>query len=143
MNEVEREKLRADVEAFCEEVRPSEELCYLEHRFNEQAIELARKHNLLGMAVELQYGGRGADVRAYTQALARIGREGSGLRTLFSAHSSIGQYPISRFGTADQSQRYLPASSRGEKKMAFGLTDTDAGSNQQDKNVVYRKNVNR
>jgi len=47
--------------------------------------------------------------------MARIGREGSGLRTLFSAHSSIGQYPICRFGNEDQKQRYLPPSSRGKK----------------------------
>ena len=101
MNETEREKLLADVTGFCEEVRPAEELCYLEHRFNDQAIGLARKYNLLGIAVEKQYDGRQADVPTYAQALARIGREGSGLRTLFSAHSSIGQYPIGRFGSAD------------------------------------------
>src|ERR1051325_2897731 len=98
MDDEKRKRLLADVEAFCEEIRPTEELCYLEHRFNDQAIGLAKKYNLLGMAIEERYGGRGADVTAYTQALARIGREGSGLRTLFSAHSSIGQYPISRFG---------------------------------------------
>ena len=61
---LERQLLLNDVEAFCEDVRPTEELCYLEHRFNEQAIELAKKYNLLGMAVEKQYGGRGADARA-------------------------------------------------------------------------------
>ena len=64
MNEVEREKLLADVEAFCEEARPAEELCYLEHRFNEQAIALAKKYRLLGMAVSEKYGGRGADAHA-------------------------------------------------------------------------------
>src|SRR6476659_7845867 len=117
MNEVEREKLSADVEAFCDEIRPLEELCYLEHRFNGDAIGLAKKYNLLGMAIEPQYGGRGGDVRAYAHAMRRIGREGSGVRTLFSAHSSIGQYPISRFGSAEQKQRYLSASSRGEKIM--------------------------
>src|SRR6267142_6757198 len=100
MNPADQQRLLADVEAFCEEVRPAEELCYLEHRFNDQSIPLARKYNLLGMAVDRRYGGRGADARVYAQVMARIGREGSGLRTLFSAHSSIGQYPISRFGTA-------------------------------------------
>src|SRR5687768_15455402 len=123
MDDDKRTRLLADVEAFCEEIRPAEELCYLEHRFNEEAIGLAKKYNLLGIAVGEQYGGRGADARTYAQALARIGREGSGLRTLFSAHSSIGQYPIARFGTQEQKQRYLLASSRGEKIMAFGLTE--------------------
>jgi alkylation response protein AidB-like acyl-CoA dehydrogenase len=139
MNEVERERLLADVEAFCEEVRPAEELCYLEHRFNDQAIGLARKYNLLGIPIDKEYGGRGADVKTYAQALARIGREGSGLRTLFSAHSSIGQYPISRFGTDEQKARYLAASSRGDKIMAFGLTEPDAGSNPLEMKTTYRR----
>jgi alkylation response protein AidB-like acyl-CoA dehydrogenase len=143
MNDIEREQLLADVEAFCEEVRPAEELCYLEHRFNDQAIGLAKKHNLLGMAVERSYGGRGTDARVYAQVMARIGREGSGLRTLFSAHSSIGQYPISRFGTAEQKERYLPASSRGEKIMAFGLTEPEAGSNPLEMKTTYRRAGNR
>ena len=72
--------------------------------------------------------------------MTRIGREGSGLRTLFSAHSSIGQYPISRFGTEEQKQRYLPASSRGEKIMAFGLTEPEAGSNPLEMKSTYRRN---
>src|SRR5262245_42121479 len=139
MNEVERAKLLADVEAFCEEARPAEELCYLEHRFNDQAIGLAKKYDLLGISVDKTYGGRGGDARAYAQAMTRIGREGSGLRTLFSAHSSIGQYPISRFGTEEQKQRYLPPSSRGEKIMAFGLTEPDAGSNPLEMKTTYRR----
>ena len=122
-------KLQQDVEAFCQEVRPVEELCYLEHRFNQEAIELARKYNLLGMPVDVQYGGRGADLATYLKALVRIGQEGTGLRTLFSGHTSIGQYPITRFGSVAQQQAYLPPSAAGEKIMAFGLTEPEAGSN--------------
>lgn len=143
MDQIERERLLADVDAFCDEVRPAEELCYLEHRFNDQAIGLAKKHNLLGMPIAQEYGGRQADVQTFAQALVRIGREGSGLRTLFSAHSSIGQYPISRFGTAEQKQRYLPASAKGERIMAFGLTEPDAGSNPLEMKTTYRREGNR
>ena len=39
--------LLADVEAFCKELRPIEELCYVEHRFNDQLVPLAQKHNIL------------------------------------------------------------------------------------------------
>ena len=42
-------RLLADVDAFCEEIRPIEELCYVEHRFNDQVVPLARKHNVLAM----------------------------------------------------------------------------------------------
>jgi len=139
MDEAERKSLMADVEAFCEEARPTEELCYLEHRFNDQAIGLARKYNLLGVSVDKVYGGRGAGARPYSDMMVRIGREGSGLRTLFSAHSSIGQYPISRFGNEEQKRRYLPASARGDKIMAFGLTEPEAGSNPLEMKTTYRR----
>lgn len=134
-----REQILADVESFCEEVRPGEELCYLEHRYNQEAIELARKYDLLGIPIPEPLGGRGADVRTYAQAIVRIGREGSGLRTLFSAHTSIGQYPILRFGSAEQKQKYLPSSARGETIMAFGLTEPDAGSNPLEMQTTYRR----
>src|SRR5262245_11178829 len=102
MDRAEREALLRDVEAFCEEVRPVEELCYVEHRFNDQVLPLARKHNVLGIPVPKEYGGRGADSVAYSLALARIGREGTAVRTFFSGHTSIGEAPIMYFGNEDQ-----------------------------------------
>lgn len=134
-----QDQLQQDVEAFCQQVRPVEELCYLEHRFNQEAIELARQYNLLGMPIDVEWGGRGADLPTYLQALARIGQEGSGLRTLFSGHTSIGQYPIVRFGSTDQQREYLQPSARGEKIMAFGLTEPEAGSNPLELQSSYRQ----
>ena len=51
-------RLLADVELFCLELREHEELCYVEHRFNDHLIPLAKKHNILGMPVPVEYGGR-------------------------------------------------------------------------------------
>ena len=136
-------KLLADVDAYCQELRPSEELCYVEHRYNEQTIELAKKHNLLGMPVPVEYGGRGADAVTYARALARIGREGTGVRTFFSGHTSIGQYPIMRFGNADQHGRICRRRSRGEMILAFGLTEPDAGSNPLEMTTTYRRDGDR
>ncbi len=139
MDATERDKLMKDVEAFCQEVRPVEELCYVEHRFNDQVLPLARKHNLLGMPVPKEYGGRGADTVTYARALARIGREGTGVRTFFSGHTSIGQAPILYWGSDQQKQRYLPASCRGEKVLAFGLTEPEAGSNPLEMQMTYER----
>lgn len=139
MDPAAQERLLADVEAFCQELRPIEELCYVEHRYNEDLIPLAGKHGLLGMPVDPRYGGRGADAVTYSRALARIGREGTGVRTFFSGHTSIGQYPIARFGTQQQRQHYLPASIRGECILAFGLTEPDAGSNPLEMTSTYRR----
>jgi alkylation response protein AidB-like acyl-CoA dehydrogenase len=134
-----QEKLLADVEAFCQEVRPSEELCYAEHKYNDQAIPLAKKHDLLGIPIPTEYGGRGADVVTYARALARIGREGTGVRTLFSGHTSIGQLPILNWGNDEQKRRYLPRTVRGELICAFGLTEPEAGSNPLELQMTYER----
>ncbi len=139
MSEEHQGDLLSDVEAFCEEIRPTEELCYLEHRFNDSAIELARKYRLLGMPFATQYGGRGASLEDYLAAITRIGREGSGLRTLFSGHTSIGTYPVARFGNETQKQAYLVPACRGDKIMAFALTEPEAGSNPLEMQMTYRR----
>ncbi len=136
------EEILADVEAFCEEIRPSEELCYLEHRFNDETIRLGRERNLMGLLVPRAYGGRGADLATYVKALVRIGREGSGVRTLFSGHCSIGQLPIIAFGNEEQKKKYLPPAARGEMIMAFGLTEPEAGSNPLEMQTTYRREGN-
>jgi alkylation response protein AidB-like acyl-CoA dehydrogenase len=128
MHPSERESLLKDVEKFCQELRPVEEVAYVEHRLNDQLVPLARKYNLLGMPIEKKYGGRGADVVTYAEALMRIGKEGAGVRTFFSGHTSIGQVPIQFWGNDAQKQKYLPPSCRGECIMAFGLTEPEAGS---------------
>jgi alkylation response protein AidB-like acyl-CoA dehydrogenase len=139
MTPTESARLLADVEAFCTAIRDVEELCYVEHKFNDQVIPLAIKHNLLGLMVPAEYGGRGSDTVTYARALARIGREGTGVRTFFSGHCSIGQYPILTWGNDDQKERYLPASARGEKILAFGLTEPDAGSNPLEMKMEYER----
>ena len=143
MNPSDQQRLLADVDAFCLELRDHEELCYVEHRFNHHLIPLAQKYNLLGMPVSTAHGGRGADTVTYARALARIGREGTGVRTFFSGHTSIGQYPIMIWGNEEQKQRYLPPSCKGEKILAFGLTEPEAGSNPLEMQMTYERKGDR
>lgn len=139
MQPTEQRRLLADVESFCQELREHEELCYVEHRFNHHLIPLAQKYNLLGIPVPVEYGGRGADTVTYAKALARIGQEGTGVRTFFSGHTSIGQYPIMTWGSEALKQKYLPPSCKGEKILAFGLTEPEAGSNPLEMQSVYER----
>jgi alkylation response protein AidB-like acyl-CoA dehydrogenase len=143
MNPAEKRKLLDDVEAFCQELRPIEELCYVEHRFNDQVLTLSKKYNLLAMPVPPEYGGRGADTVTYARALARIGQEGTGPRTFYSGNTSIGQYPIMTWGNDDQKRRYLIPSAKGEKILAFGLTEPDAGSNPLEMQMTYERRGDR
>jgi alkylation response protein AidB-like acyl-CoA dehydrogenase len=123
------EAVLSDIKGFCEKLRPIEDVCYLEHKFNDRLIPLAKEFNILGLPVPQEYGGRAADNQAFVKALMRIGMEGSGVRSVFSVHSSICQKILMRYGTDYQKERYLKPSTKGDVIMAFALTEPEAGSN--------------
>jgi alkylation response protein AidB-like acyl-CoA dehydrogenase len=137
MSPAEQERLLNEVDAFCMEIRPIEDRCYLERRFNDCLAPLAAQHHLLGIPVPTSFGGRGADVVTWARALARIGREGTGVRTFFSGHSSLGQVPILSWGSEAQKERFLPESVKGERVFAFALTEPEAGSNPRELQTTF------
>jgi len=132
-------KLSDDVEKFCQEIRPIEDMCYLDHRFNDKVVPLAQKYNLLGLPVERKFGGRGVDNYTFMKAMERISQEGSGMRTFFSVHSSLGQKLLQRFGSEDLKKRYLPDSVTGKCILAFALTEPEAGSDPLSLQMSYVK----
>ena len=125
----EQDQLLKSVGRVCDKIRPIEDKAYLEGSFNDQVIPIFKEANLLGLPISTKYGsGQGADLLTYLLAMERIGQEGCSLATFFSVHISIGQKIIQEWGTEEQKQRYLPLTTTGEKIMAFGLTEPDAGS---------------
>ncbi len=117
------------VDAVCKELRPIEERCYLEHRFNDTVGKLFGRAHLLGLPISAKYGdGQGVDMVTYALAIERIGREGTGVRTFFSGHVSLGMLTIQKWGTEEQRETYLEPGTRGGKTFAFGLTEPGAGS---------------
>ena len=135
----ESELIMKDVDNFCEKLRPIADVCYLEHKFNDQIIPLAKEFNILGLPVPKEFDGRGADIFTYIEAFKRIGIEGTGIRTVFSVQSSLVQKTLMRFGTDDQKERYLKPSAKGEIIFAFGLTEPDAGSNPLELKMNFKK----
>src|SRR2546427_6009488 len=118
-----------EVDRACRELRPLEDQAYLAGTFNDHLIPIFKKAQLLGLPISRRYGeGQGADILTYALALERIGREGTGVRTFFSGHVSLGMLTVQKWGNEEQKDRYLPSGTRGEKVFAFGLTEPGAGS---------------
>lgn len=82
-----------------------------------------------GPHIPAEYGGGGLDQVAYGIIMQEIERCDSGIRSTASVQGSLVMYPIWRFGSEEQKQRFLPKLGSGEYLGCFGLTEPDHGSN--------------
>lgn len=82
-----------------------------------------------GPYIPEEYGGPGLDQISYGLIMQELERCDSGLRSTASVQSSLVMYPIWRYGSEEQKQKYLPKLATGEMMGCFGLTEPDHGSN--------------
>lgn len=83
---------------------------------------------LLGMNVDPEWGGAGADYVSTALALEEIAAGDAGTATVMSGHNSVGCMPIATFGNDDQKQRFLRPMAEGRMLCAFLLTEAHGGS---------------
>jgi len=89
--------------------------------------ELARL-GVFGMHLQ-GYGAAGLSNVMYGLACQELERGDSGLRSFVSVQGSLCMFPIHRYGSEEQKQRWLPFMARGEVIGCFGLTEPEFGSN--------------
>lgn len=82
-----------------------------------------------GCYIPEQYGGAGLDQISYGLIMQEIERGDSGIRSTSSVQTSLVMYPIWKYGTEEQRNKYLPKLASGEWLGSFGLTEPDYGSN--------------
>ena len=84
---------------------------------------------LFGMTLPENYGGSNASYLSYGLACQELERGDSGLRSFTSVQSSLCMFPIFKYGSLEQKQRFLPKMAKGEIIGCFGLTEPNSGSN--------------
>ena len=89
--------------------------------------ELARL-GVFGMHLQ-GYGAAGLSNVMYGLACQELERGDSGLRSFVSVQGSLCMFPIHRYGSEEQKERWLPFMARGEVIGCFGLTEPEFGSN--------------
>ena len=97
--------------------------------FPTQIINGLAEIGAFGPYIPVEYGGAGLDQISYGLIMQEIERGDSGVRSTASVQSSLVMYPIWKYGTEDQRQKYLPKLASGEWMGCFGLTEPDHGSN--------------
>src|SRR5260221_11271911 len=83
---------------------------------------------LHGITVEEEHGGAGMGYLAHVVAMEEVSRGSASVGLSYGAHSNLCINQISRNGTAEQKQRYLPKLISGEHLGALAMSESGAGS---------------
>ncbi len=100
---------------------------FAKEEFATDLIPQIAEMGLLGASLH-GYGCAGMNAVSYGLALAELEYGDSGLRSFASVQGSLAMYPIWKFGSEEQKNKFLPKMAAGEFIGCFGLTEPDAGS---------------
>lgn len=110
-------------------------------RAGEKTTELweeAGKLGYLGVAVPEEYGGGGGGIGDLAAVCEELAAAGCPL-LLMVVSPAICATVIARFGTEEQKSKWLPGFADGTLKMAFAITEPDAGSNSHKLRTTVRR----
>lgn len=125
----EHEMLKKMVRDFAEEViAPSAAERDEEARFDRTHFEQMAELGLTGVPWPEEYGGAGMDYLAYCIVVEELSRVDASVGVIISAHTSLAGWPLYKFGTEEQKQKYLRPMAEGKKIGAYGLTEPASGS---------------
>lgn len=120
-----RDSLRAWLK---KDVSPIIEEYYERAEFPKQIIPGLGEYACFGPYIPTEYGGPGLDQITYGLLMQELERVDSGVRSTSSVQSSLVMYPIWKYGSEEQKQKFLPKLATGEFVGCFGLTEPDHGS---------------
>jgi butyryl-CoA dehydrogenase len=125
----EHEMIRKMVRDFAKnEVAPTAAERDEEERFDRGIFDKMAELGLAGIPWPEQYGGIGSDYLAYVIAVEELSRVCASTGVTLSAHTSLAGWPVFKFGTEEQKQKYLRPMAEGKSIGGYGLTEPSSGS---------------
>ncbi|SHP69477.1 acyl-CoA dehydrogenase [Mycobacteroides abscessus subsp. abscessus] len=125
----EHEMIRKMVRDFARnEVAPTAAERDEEERFDREIFDKMAELGLTGIPWPEEYGGIGSDYLAYCIAVEELSRVCASTGVTLSAHTSLAGWPIYKFGSEEQKQKFLRPMALGEKIGGYGLTEPGSGS---------------
>jgi glutaryl-CoA dehydrogenase len=124
----EERMIRDSVRRFVKErYLPRAAQLFEEEQFPMDLVPEIGAMGLLGASLT-GYGCAGMNAVMYGLALQELEYGDSGLRSFASVQGSLAMWPIWKYGTEEQKQKYLPRMATAEVIGCFGLTEPDSGS---------------
>jgi len=102
---------------------------YLNGTFPFELLNELAQLAVFGVTLPSKYGCAEMSNVAYGLVMQELERGDSGLRSFASVQSGLVMYPIFKFGSEEQKNKWLPKLAKAEKIGCFGLTEPDYGSN--------------
>jgi alkylation response protein AidB-like acyl-CoA dehydrogenase len=125
----EQEDLRQMVREFARaEVAPLVEEAEAKEKFPLEIMPKLGELGLLGIVFPEEYGGIGADKVTECVFVEEMTKVCAGIIMSVNAHVDLATFPVYKFGTDEQKERYLPGSIAGEIIGAYAITEPNTGS---------------
>ncbi len=122
-------QIKHSVREFAEsEIRPHVMEWDESQHFPEELRPKLAELGLLGVLFPEEYGGAGMGYVEYATIIEEISRVCGSVALSVAAHNSLCSNHIFLFGSEEQKQKYLVPLARGESFGAWGLTESQAGS---------------
>jgi len=97
-------------------------------RFPHEFHKAMAEAGFLGITMPVEFGGSGLGVTDAAVMMHTVTQGGGAMAAASSIHINLfGPHPIVVHGTEEQKQRWLPPLIAGEHKVAFGVTEPNAG----------------
>ncbi len=124
----EQKMVRQMVSDFAEnEVKPIAAEIDVTEEFPMENIKKLFRYGVMGMNMPVEYGGAGADDVAYIMAVEELSKKCASTGVIVASHNSLTCWPILKYGTEEQKQKYLPRLT-SDTIGAFCLTEPNAGT---------------
>ncbi|MBF1343741.1 MAG: acyl-CoA dehydrogenase family protein [Megasphaera micronuciformis] len=108
--------------------------------FDRSILDEMGQLGLLGIPWSEEEGGVGADFLSLAVACEEIAKVDPSIALSFEVHTILCSWPIWKFGTAEQKEKFLKPLAEGTALGAFGLTEPNAGTDALNGSTTAVKN---
>jgi alkylation response protein AidB-like acyl-CoA dehydrogenase len=127
LSELQRDILAAVREFVDSEIIPVASELDHSDTYPDRIVAGLRKLGVFGLTIDQRYGGLGESLLTYALVAEEIARGWISISGIINTHF-IFSYLISRHGTDEQKDSFLPKMATGEIRAAFSMSEPDLGS---------------